>query len=139
MAIPPIKPVQAPVAVVEPARPTRTVFCLRSIKWKDADGRQRSALQYEDAALPLPLADKALRSGACVSITDDRRKTLKGARGGHHPNVDALDIVDLDAIEDWSGAHYTGPDANDALASTNITVIDRGPERKGTIAVHRVL
>jgi hypothetical protein len=121
--IPPKKPDPAPVAVVEQSAPVRTVFCLRSIKW---DNGRRTALQYEDAELPLPLADKALRRGVCVSVTDDRRKTLKGARGGHHVNVDALDIVDLDDLDDPK-APYIG---HDPVMAADFRVLDRSSEER---------
>jgi hypothetical protein len=103
---------------------------MKSIKWRDADGRQHAVMQYEDAELPLPLADKALRVGACVSITDDRRKTLKGARGGQHPNVNATDIVNLDEVTDHSGALHQ---SFDPVAQANITPFDRGPAITGTV------
>jgi hypothetical protein len=122
--IPPKKPELAPVAVVEPPPPTRTVFCLRSIKW---DNGQRTALQYEDVDLPVALADKAMRRGACVSVTDDRRKSLKGARGGHHVNVEALDIVDLDDLDDPK-APYIGPDP--VLRQADFRTIDRSSEER---------
>jgi hypothetical protein len=123
-AIPATKPEPAPLAVVEPPPPTRTVFCLRSIKW---DNGRRTALQYEDADLPLALADKALRRGVCVSVTDDRRKTIKGARGGHHVNVDALDIIDLDDLDDPK-APYIGPDP--VLRQADFRVMDRSSDER---------
>jgi hypothetical protein len=122
--VPPNKPPEAaPVAVIE--RPaTKTVFLMRTVKW--GNGRH-SALQYEDVELPLALADKALRRGVAVPVTDDRRKTLKGARGGHHPNVNALDIVDLDTLDDPK-APYLGGDP--VLRQAAFTVIDRSSEER---------
>jgi hypothetical protein len=117
--IPREEPKPVPVVVVQP-EPTRTLFCLGTVKWRDSNGRQCSALQYEDAQLPLALADKALRRGICVSVTDERRKTLKGARGGHHVNVDALDIVDLDDIDDPKAPYMTA----------GFRVIDRSSEER---------
>jgi hypothetical protein len=102
--IPPRQPAPQPIAeIIQPA-PTRTLFCLKSVKWSGG-----SALQYEDVELPIHLADRAVRCGACVSVTDDRRKTLLGARGGHHVNLNALDVVDLDALDDASGVRFVGP------------------------------
>jgi hypothetical protein len=123
----PTQPEAAPVVVVEPPTPTRPLFCMKSIKWRDADGRQRAVMQYEDVELPIPLADRALRIGACVSVTDTRRKALKGARGGQHPNVNAIDMVDLDEVTDNSGALHQ---SFDPVAQANITPFDRGPRSR---------
>jgi hypothetical protein len=131
----PKPPEPAPVVVVDPPTPTRTLFCMRSIKWRDAaSGRQHAVQQYEDVTLPIPLADRALRIGAAVSVTDSRRKALKGARGGQHPNVDAIDIVDLDAVSDHSGALHQ---SFDPVAQANITPFDRGPAITGTVPALR--
>ncbi|WP_024506584.1 hypothetical protein [Bradyrhizobium sp. ARR65] len=138
MDVPPPKPVAAPPAVTAEPEPTRTVFCLRSIRWKSAAGREYSALQYEDVQLPLALAEKALRRGVCVPVTDDRRKTLRNARGGHHANVNAIDIVDLDALDDPK-APYVGPETAEVLRQADFKVVDRGPARTGVINVARVL
>jgi hypothetical protein len=126
--IPPAKPAEA-APVVQVERPaTKTVFCLKSVKWRDpSNGRLCSALQYEDAELPQALADKALRRSVAVPLTDDRRKTLKNSRGGHHPNLNALDIIDLDALtEDM--APYLGP-SDPVLHVANFTPMDRGEAR----------
>jgi hypothetical protein len=129
--IPPKKPAPASVAAPEPAPETRSLFCLRSIKWKNADGRLFNAMQYTDVELPLLLADKALRCGACVPITDERRKTLRDAHGGRHANPNAFDIVDLDNIEEHSGARYVGPGSNDpTLRAANFTPIDRSADAR---------
>jgi hypothetical protein len=61
VSISPAKPKPLPVIAAPAPPPTRTVFCLRSIKWRDNNGRLRTALQYEDVELPLHLADKTLR------------------------------------------------------------------------------
>jgi hypothetical protein len=68
-----------------------------------------------------------------VPVESEHRKRLKGARGVHaDPN--AVDIVDLDAIDDRSGARYVGPDNVDPVAQANITPFDRGPPRKIAVA-----
>jgi hypothetical protein len=132
--IPPKAPAE-PARVAQIERPAmRTVFCLRSIKWRDSAGRQQAVMQYEDAVLPQALADLALRKGHCLSVTDERRKTLRNARGGHHPKVNALDIVDLDAIEEEK-APYLGPDA--VLRAASFQQVDRGDARVIQIAAGR--
>jgi hypothetical protein len=107
---------------------------MRAIKWLDEAGNLRVADQYTDVDLPEHLADRALRCAACVSITDDRRKHLRGAHGGRHPNPEYA--VDLDADDDRSGVQR---DASRATApAADFEVIDRGPPRTGTIQVQRV-
>lgn len=117
------KPVAPPVVVAEPAPETRVVFSTRSLKWTE-NGRQRTALAFEDVALPLQLADKALRIGACVSLSHDMRKTHRGVRGPFEPDPSAVGIVDLDAVTPYSPARHEsfGP---------VIVEFDRGiPERQ---------
>ncbi|MET3993352.1 hypothetical protein ABID65_005004 [Bradyrhizobium sp. S3.9.2] len=125
-------------ATVEPviaAGPeVRRVFVMRSVKWKDAEGRQQFAKQYEDADLPPATADKAMRSGAVCALDDPRRKTLKGVRGGEHVDTNASDVLDLDALEGWSGARHTGASP---AAQAVFTPFNRGPERKIMIEVPR--
>jgi hypothetical protein len=135
MPIPPPKPLAAPVAVAEPAPETRRLFALRPIKWTDAEGHVLYCQQFEDADLTPAAAQRALRVGAVCGLDDPRRKELRGARGGHHVNVNAIDLLDLDAVEDWSGAPHA---SFDPVAQANITPYDRGvPERKIAIEVAR--
>jgi hypothetical protein len=119
----------APVAVIEPAPSpqTQTVFLLRSAKFRDHAGKTCFGGQYEDCAMPPRVAQKALRCGAAVPTTDDRRRNLRGARGGDF-NFNAPDVIDLDAVEEPKGVPYIGPDAaNPVLREASFTPIDRGP------------
>ena len=106
--IPVPKPAPDPVTVIEPPTPTMTVFMLRSANYRDDDGRKWFAGQYEDAMMPVPTAQRALRHGVAVSVADPRRAQLRGARGGDF-NPLAPDVVDLDAIEEPKGVPYIGP------------------------------
>ncbi|SHI11969.1 hypothetical protein SAMN05443248_8380 [Bradyrhizobium erythrophlei] len=122
----PLRPKAPPVPVPEPVAPTMTVFMLRSANYRDHDGRKRFAGQYEDAMMPVPTAQRALRHGAAVPVTDPRRAQLRGARGSDYRPL-APDVVDLDAIEEPKGVPYVVSDP--ALREANFTVIDRGPAR----------
>jgi hypothetical protein len=118
----------------EPVPPTMTVFMLRSANYRDENGRARFAGQYEDAMMPVPTAQRALRRGVAVSVADPRRPQLRGARGSDYRPL-APDVVDLDAIEEPKGVPYLGVHiADPALREANFTVIDRGPARKLEIA-----
>jgi hypothetical protein len=77
------KPEPEPVAIVELPPPTETLFALKNLKWREGD-RVRVGTQFEDVTLPIPLAQRARRCGACVPTNDPRRKTLRDARGGYH-------------------------------------------------------
>jgi len=132
--IPPRKPEPEPVVVVEPAPETRAVFMMKTAKYL-ADGKTRYAGQYDDCSMPPAVAQKAIRCGAAVSITDERRRHLRGARGGDI-NVLAPDVVDLDAVEEPS-LPYIGPD-NPILREASFTRVDRGPDRTFSIAVPRI-
>jgi hypothetical protein len=138
MPIPAPKPEPVPVPAPKPAPETRRLFALRAIRWTDAEGRVRHCQQYEDCDLTPLAAQRGLRVGAVCALDDPRRKTLKGARGGQHVNVNAIDLLDLDAISDASGARFVRPENDPVLAAANIREFDRGiPERKIAIEVAR--
>jgi hypothetical protein len=113
----------------DPVPPTMTVFMLRSANYRDHDDRKRFAGQYEDATMPVPTAQRALRHGVAVSVADPRRAQLRGVRGSDYRPL-APDVVDLDAIEEPKGVQSLGVHiADPALREANFTVIDRGPAR----------
>jgi hypothetical protein len=135
-AIPREEPEPNPLPVPEPVAPTMTVFMMRSANYRDENRRKRFAGQYEDAVMPVPTAQRALRHGVAVSVADPRRAQLRGARGGDFSPL-APDVVDLDAVEEPKGVPYIGPDP--ALAEAHFTEIDRsGEARTIQIAVPRV-
>jgi hypothetical protein len=106
-----------------------TVFMLRSANYRDETGRSQFAGQYEDAMMPVPTAQRALRLSAAVSVADPRRAQLRGARGSDYRPL-APDVVDLDAIEEPKGVPHLGVHiADPALREANFAVIDRGPAR----------
>jgi hypothetical protein len=125
------RPKAAPVPVPEPVAPTMTVFMLRSANYRDETGRKRFAGQYEDAMMPVPTAQRALREGVAVSVADPRRAQLRGARGSDYRPL-APDVVDLDAVEEPKVGPYIGSDP--VLAAANFQPLDRGPARKLEIA-----
>ena len=133
--IPAPKPEAAPIAVPEPTPPTTAVFMLRSAHYRDHDGRKHFGGQYTDAIMPAPVAQKAMRLGLAVPVTDARRATLLGSRGGDYRS-DAVDVVDIDEAVEHSGVPYIGPD--NVIQQANF-IERRGPERRGTIEVQRVL
>jgi len=137
--IPAPKPSIEPAAVTEPAPETRRLFALRSVKWRDANGRQRYGLQYEDHDLTPAAAQRGLRIGAVVALDDPRRRELKGARGGVHVNPSAVDLLDLDDEEATRPPHVAPVMASDPLASADFRVIDCAAEaRTIKIAVPRL-
>jgi hypothetical protein len=137
--IPPRKPEPEPVVVVEPAPETRRLFALRAIKWRDANGRQRHGLQFEDHELTPAAAQRGLRIGAVVPLTDPRRKQLLGSRGGHHVDPNSRDLLDLDDEEATRPPHIAPVLPSDPLASADFRVIDRSAEaRVLKIAVPRL-
>ena len=113
-----------------------TVFMLRSANYRDETGRTRFGGQYEDATMPVPTAQRALRHGVAVSVADPRRAQLRGARGSDYRPL-APDVVDLDAMQEPKGVPYIGSDP--ALAEVRFTEIDRSADaRTIQIAVPRV-
>jgi hypothetical protein len=128
LPIPREEPKPVPV-VAEPAPETRRLFTLRSVRWTNDSGKLQVADQYTDVDLPERLAGRALRCGACISISDDRRKQHRGAHGGRgHPNPEHA--VDLDAVDDASGARYAGPNDPVLREAAAFTVIDRSADAR---------
>jgi hypothetical protein len=86
---------------------------------------------YEDCELPVQTAQRALRRDVAVPVTDPRRRDLKGARGGFHPDPRAPDIVDLDDDEATRLAHIEPMVVVDpGLAAANFRVIDSSSENR---------
>jgi hypothetical protein len=137
MLIPAAKPVSVPVTTVEPTG-TRRLFAMRPIKWKDAEGRQQYGQQFEDHDLTPAAAANGQRCGAVEALHDPRRKELRGARGGHHVNKNAIDLLDLDSEEACRPPHIQPVLRSEPVAAANITVLDCGPAIMGTISVARV-
>jgi hypothetical protein len=97
--------------------PTQIVFCLRSIKWHDTERKQHLAGKFTDAYLPPQLVAKALKSGACIAISDPRRKQFHHTQN-EQPRADTA--LDLDADAEPKSIEPT-------MASSPFTVVDRGP------------
>jgi hypothetical protein len=135
--IPPKPEQPAPVVPVERPAPTKVVFMMHSAWFTDHDGRRRFAGQWTDQALPLPIADRALRHGVAVLTTHPMRSTHLGMRGSDYVS-DGPDVVDLDKLDDRSGAKFENP--NDPVAQANFIVLDRSREaRKIAVAGPSIL
>lgn len=133
-AMPPRKSEPAPADAAS-VPPTQTVFMLRSVHYRDHDGRKRFAGQWEDAIMPVATAQRALANGIAVPVTDPRRAQLRGTRGGDF-SPQAPDVVDLDAVEKPSAPKIEPSDP--LLREAGFTVLDRSAEtRKIEIAVPR--
>jgi len=129
----PPEPVQ-PEVIERP--PIQRMFTLRIVRWLDAFGVQQLADQYTDADLTPSAANNGLRCGAVVALDDPRRRNLRGAHGGRHPNVhQALDLDDEAACQRPA---QINSGAVGVLSDANITVLDRGPPIQGTISMERI-
>jgi hypothetical protein len=127
VAIPRGSKAAGPAAVPEPESPTMTVFMLGSARYRDHAGRKRFAGQWEDATMPVATAQRALRQGVAVPVTDPRRAQLHGARGGDF-NPDGPDVVDFDAVETPKDVSHVK--SNPALREANFIVLDRSAEAR---------
>jgi hypothetical protein len=121
------QPMQAYIPPPTPIREsTQTLFCLRSVRWIDDQGQQKFVGQYRDAAVPVRLVGHALKSGACVPVTDPRRRELQ-SQGGTMQHPDGA--LDLDEPERPGPAIYLSP--------PQLQVIDRGPPIPMRVSVPR--
>jgi hypothetical protein len=77
--------------------------------------------------MPVATAQRALRQGVAVPVTDPRCAQLRGARGGDF-NPDAPDVVDLDAVETPKDVLHVKSDP--ALREANFIVLDRSAEAR---------
>jgi hypothetical protein len=89
------EPPQPYIEVLPPVAPTETLFALRSIKWRDDAGKQRSSGQFTDVELPPRAAARALQSGACTRLDDPRRR-MNRTQGVPPPKLDGCLDLDLD-------------------------------------------
>jgi hypothetical protein len=97
--------------------PTQIVFCLRSIKWRDTERKQQLAGKFTDAYLPPQLVAKALKSGACIAISDPRRKQFHHTQN-EQPRADTALNLDADAEP---------KSIEPIMVSSPFTVVERGP------------
>lgn len=130
--IPAAKRVSASVPLPDLAPPTMTVFMVKSAKYRDHDGRSRFAGQFEDAIMPATTAQRAMRMGVAVPVTDPQRGRLRGTRGGDF-DPRAPDVIDLDAVEEPKNVPHTDP----VLRAANFTPLPTAEPRTILIDVPR--
>jgi len=124
------KPPIPPAAVVKFTAPkapaTETVFLLRHLKFTDAQGKVQCLGKMRDHALPPHLAQKALKSGAAVPLSDPRRKSLSGSWGMIVPSESQCESLD---------ATPSGTVA--PIMHSTFEPMDRGPPVHGVMPVQR--
>lgn len=127
--IPATKPMTAAIVPKEVAAPqTEAVFMLRSAHFLDHEGRKRFAGQWQDATMPPAAAQRALRRGVAVPLTDPRRAELRGTRVGDY-NPSGSDVVDLDNLGSAEEPKAAAQD-NPAPVQPVFTEIDRSSEAR---------
>jgi hypothetical protein len=82
-----VEPIAVEAAVVQ-------LFCMRPVKWRDANGKQVVAQKFTDAELTPQAAKRALSENACVRMNDSLRRQHHGTTPGH---ADPRLALDLDA------------------------------------------
>ena len=102
--------------------PTEILFFLRHAKYTDASGAVKCLGKMREHILPPHLAQKALKSGAAIPLTDPRVRTLKGNWGMIIPGPDQCEALDAT------------PDSRVApVLHSSFEVVDRGPPITGTM------
>lgn len=86
----------APVTVIPPA-PCVQLFCMRPIKWRDAQGQQRIAQKFSDANLTPSAASRGLACGALVPLDSQLRRQHHNTVEGHARADLAFDL-DADPV-----------------------------------------
>jgi hypothetical protein len=103
-----------------------TVFKLRSAHCRDHDGRKWFAGQWEDAIMPVATAQRALRHGVAVPVTDPKRAHLGGARRRLQPAGARCRRSRRHRGAEGRAAIQPDP----VLREANFTVIDRSAEAR---------
>jgi hypothetical protein len=123
MAIPSDHVEIEPVPEPEPER-LEQVFSLHATTWIDSEGQRRRAPKWSDIELPPQTAERALRLGICVPLSDPRRRQLVGMSPCHPEEhwCKNLDAEPEDAVTSEENGHRSEP-----VQHTAFTVVDRGP------------
>jgi len=94
-------PAPEPVVEVVPPPPMVKVWLLRHVRWTNPEnGAIVIGPRFEDAEMPPPAAERALRCSAATRMDDPRRRQHKGT-WGRQPSAEQcfdLDSADLDAL-----------------------------------------
>jgi hypothetical protein len=119
------------LALVE--RPSvETVFVMRPARYREADGRMKLLGKYRVYELPLVIAEKALKSGAAVPVTDPRRRELEGLVGMVLPDESRCEAID--------GSPPSTVNVGPVITSSSplFEPLDRGPPVHGVLPVQMV-
>jgi hypothetical protein len=74
-----------------------SVFAIRAVKWRDADGSQRCSSKFLDCELPAATAVRALACGAALKLDHPERKKNLGMWPGHTSLGMCFDLDAADA------------------------------------------
>lgn len=133
----PPEPYVPPVAPLR--EPTAQLFCLRSVRWLDEFGVQKLGAQFNDIELPQRLAARALACGACIPVSDPRRRHYH-TQGGPPPN--AATCTDIDAVPEPAEAEPMASPQRLAApikaTPPEFVAYDRGPATVLKIATPRL-
>ncbi len=111
----------SPRLVLIEAPPMREVFFVRSGRYRGESGQQILLGQNRRHVLPVALAEKALRSGIAIPLTDARARSLDGISGMVQPDPARCESLD--------GSPVTEPKSSTAapIMSSLFEPMDRGP------------
>jgi hypothetical protein len=106
---------------------TVPMFAAKHVKWINAEGQIQICRRYDDCELPEATAARALKSKACWSITDPRRRELKGSWDAH---PSAAQCTDLDAVDESAAVNTASSEPVQLFQR-----VDRGAPVTGTARV----
>lgn len=119
-----------------PPPATERVFFLRHASYRDPDGVQHLIQRFTDHDVPPAVARRALKRGAAIPVSDERRKKL------HNTWPTRPRASDCESLDDaaWAPSAENGTQrATPQIkhSAFEMQVLDRGPVRTGTIRVGR--
>ena len=128
----PREPEAPPVSKLVASSPTKTIFLLHAVKFRDANGMQQCVQKLNMLSLPLALAACALEHKHAIATSDPRCRKMNQTFGAIAPHPDHC--IDLDALLTGIASTTPSPHTN---VFRDFEPLDRGPAVHGVMKVQR--
>ena len=128
----PREPEAPPVSKLVASSPTKTIFLLHAVKFRDAVGMQQCVQKLNMLSLPLALAECALEFKHAIETVDPRCRKMNQTFGAIAPHPDHC--IDLDALLTGIASTTPSPRTN---VFRDFEALDRGPPIAGTMKTQR--
>jgi hypothetical protein len=101
--------VAAPTSPSKPVPPTKLIYLLENVCWVTEAGVTETAARFSRRALPIPLAERAMKTGCARDPNDPVAQRLAAAHGAVGYLTCAVDdAIDLDRIDNETDVTQVG-------------------------------